>query len=118
MGCCCVCGAQVNLYRVGGEGRRKGGKDDEEEEQMGNGKRPVRREEQDEEEEDEEAVGLDELLDDLELDDGQAGPDHEAEAQIILQAAQQQQASPFAGAAFNFQAPSSLTGAGPSHGQR
>lgn len=89
---------QVNLYRVAKGSKGKGvaamegtnAPEEEEEEED---------EEEDEEEEDEEAIKLDELLDDLELDDANAGPD--GEAQILTST------SAFAGngAGFTFQAP-------------
>jgi hypothetical protein len=70
-------------------------------------------EEEEEDEEDEEAIKLDELLDDLELDDAAAGPDGEEaakEAKLIETTANR---SPFGGSAnggggaagFTFQAP-------------
>jgi hypothetical protein len=87
---------QVNLYRVAKGAKSRGvaameAPEEEEEEEED--------EEDEEGEEDEEAIKLDELLDDLELDDANAGPD--GEAQILTST------SPFAGngAGFTFQAP-------------
>jgi hypothetical protein len=102
----CDVWAQVNLYRrrsqMAAVPEAEEGEDSDE----------------DEDEDDEEALQLDELLEDLELDDGDASPDHDhADSEAVLLGGGQPQGGAgeggFAGSGFTFGQAADSGGAGP-----